>query len=534
MPSSKPDHFDQGPVQSIEPVVLKDSLFASLMAALPYAAVIVTPEGRLGFISDQTTKIFGYRRDELIGRPIEVLIPQRFREAHTVHRAEYAAKPMTRPMGIGLELSGRRKNGAEFPVEISISPVRIQGQDFVIALIQDITHRKRTGDALRASEELFRAMTKTSPVGIFRTDVHGNGIYLNERGCNIVGLTSDEAKGTGWMKNLHPDDRERVFAEWSRTVHDGKSFRSEHRFCHADGKTVWVFAQVEVELGPKGEILGYVGTLTDITEHKQMEESLRKRERRFRDLSINQERQLILSDRLISFGEVTASLAHEFNNPLGIVIGFAQDLLTELDPEDSRYQSVKIIEEEARRCKKIMQDLLDFGRQTPPQHTQTDLAEIVRKNIEMISPRLFKAGIRSVFEDPGGLPKIWADPQQFGQVLVNLFFNAVESMPNGGKLTVGIAARPHSMAGDPVNDPAPPDDVIITVSDTGQGIQPAHLSKIFLPFFTTKSKKGMGLGLSICKSIVEAHHGKISVESTPGRGTTFSLYLPADPRRQAR
>jgi len=162
------------------------------------------------------------------------------------------------------------------------------------------------------------------------------------------------------------------------------------------------------------------------------------------------------------------------------------------------------------------------------------LAEIVRKNVEMISPRLFKAGIRFVFNDTGGLLKIWADPQQLGQVLVNLFFNAVESMPNGGKLTVGIAVRPNAMADDPVNDPAPPDNVIITVSDTGQGIQPEHLSKIFLPFFTTKSKKGMGLGLSICKSIVEAHHGKISVDSIPGGGTTFTLSLPADPRRHAR
>jgi signal transduction histidine kinase len=265
-----------------------------------------------------------------------------------------------------------------------------------------------------------------------------------------------------------------------------------------------------------------------------MEEALRESERRFRNLSIDQERQLILSDRLISFGEMTASLAHEINNPLGIVIGFAQDLLTEVDPEDPRYQSLKVIEEEARRCKKVMQDLMDFGRPTPPQHTQTDPSALVRKSVELISPRLFKAGIRPVIEDSGGLPKIWVDPHQLGQVLVNLFFNAIEAMPNGGTLTVGIAAHPPSMADRSVNDPAPSDDVIITVADTGHGIEPENMPKIFLPFFTTKSKKGMGLGLSICKGIIEAHNGKISVESTPGRGTRFCLHLPADPRRRTR
>ncbi|MBI3995575.1 MAG: hypothetical protein HY349_06335, partial [Nitrospirae bacterium] len=265
-----------------------------------------------------------------------------------------------------------------------------------------------------------------------------------------------------------------------------------------------------------------------------MEEALRESERRLRNLAHDQERQLILSERLISFGEMTASLAHEFNNPLGIVIGFAQDLLTEVDPADSRYQSVKIIEEEARRCKKIMQDLLDFGRQTPPQFTQMEPMELVRKSIDLLSTRFHKVRIRPVIEDSNGLPKIWVDVQQMGQVMVNLFFNAIEAMPSGGTLTVGLTTKPASSIEDRKDSPAGQDEVIIAVNDTGQGIAPDHLSKIFHPFFTTKSKKGMGLGLSICKSIMEAHGGRISAESVPGKGTTFYLNLPVDRRRAAR
>ncbi|HEY5594888.1 MAG TPA: PAS domain S-box protein [Nitrospiria bacterium] len=408
MSSSERDTQTGGPIPRFPRLEGKEGLFRSLLEALPYAAVIIDRDGRLVFVNDQTEKIFGHDRGELLGRPVETLVPERFRKAHIGHRAEYHSRPQTRPMGGGLELTGRRKDGTEFPVEISLSPVSVGEETFVTAVIQDITERKR------------------------------------------------------------------------------------------------------------------------------IEETLKSSERRLRNLAHDQERQLILSERLISFGEMTASLAHEFNNPLGIVIGFAQDLLTEVDPADSRYRSVKIIEEEARRCKKIMQDLLDFGRQSPPQQAQIDPAEMVRKSIDLLSTRFQKVHIQPVIQDSNGLPKIWVDAQQMGQVMVNLFFNAIEAMPSGGTLTVGLTAKPTSSIEARKNNSAGWDEVIIAVTDTGHGIESDNLSKIFLPFFTTKSKKGMGLGLSICKSIMEAHGGKILAESTPGRGTTFYLHIPVDRRRNRR
>ncbi len=395
-------------VQGFQKLPQGDGLFQSLLVSFPYAVVVINGEGRLVFINDQTEKIFGYDRNELLGRTIETLVPERFQKAHIGHRAEYVCRPHTRPMGGGLGLTGRRKDGTEFPVEISLSPIKTEDGLFVTSIIRDIT------------------------------------------------------------------------------------------------------------------------------EHKQTEDAVRESERRFRDLAHTQERQLILSERLISFGELMASLAHEFNNPLGIVIGFAQDLLTEVDPADPRHQSVKIIEEEARRCKKIMQDLLDFGRQTPPQFTPMAPAEIIRKSIDLFATRFQKARIRPVILDSNGLPKIWVDPQQIGQVMVNLFFNAIEAMPDGGTLTVGMTAKPDRPVEGQKDASAGQSEVIIAVTDTGYGIDPDQLSRIFHPFFTTKSKKGMGLGLSICKSIMEAHGGVISAESAPGRGTTFYLHLPVDRRRSQR
>ncbi|HET6466377.1 MAG TPA: PAS domain S-box protein [Nitrospiria bacterium] len=506
----------------------------SVMRALPYAAMIVSPTGRIVFSSDQTEKVFGYSREDLLGKSIEVLVPERFRGIHGQHRAQYDSHPMIRPMMTGLELFGHRKDGTDIPVEISLSPFNLSGRTFVIALVQDITDRTLTVDALRSAKAEAENLVQTANVMVIGLDANGCVNRMNKAAEKITGYTQTELVGKNWFETLVPKDKyPHVWEEFNRLISGGVPKTFENPILTKSGEERFILWQNN-EVKADGRIVGTVSYGNDVTERKRMEEALRESERRFRNLSIDQERQLILSDRLISFGEMTASLAHEFNNPLGIVIGFAQDLLTEVDPSDPRYQSVRIIEEEARRCKKIMQDLLDFGRQEAPQHSQIDPMELVRKSLELISHRLFKAGIRSVIEDSAGLPKIWADPHQLGQVLVNLFFNAIEAMPNGGTLTVGIAARPPSIADRSVNDPDSNDDVIITVADTGRGIEPNNLSKVFLPFFTTRNKKGMGLGLSICKSIIEAHNGKISVESLPGRGTTFFLYLRADPRRHTR
>ena len=529
MSISERDSLAEGPTQWLNGPGGKDGLFRSLLEALPYASVVIDSEGRLLFVNSQTEKIFGYRRDELLGQPVETLVPERFRGAHIGHRAGYISEPHTRPMGSGLELTGLRKDGTDFPVEISLSPLKTEAGTLITAIIQDVSDRKRLEVALRASEERLRAILDNTEAVIYVKDAQGRYMLVNRRFEKLFHVANPQIVGMT-AHDLFPKEFAQVFAENDRKViHIGVPVALEEVVPQDDGPHTYISMKFSLD-DTSGLPYAVCSISVDITERKQMEESLRESERRFRHLAHDQERQLILSERLISFGELTASLAHEFNNPLGIVIGFAQDLLTEVDPSDPRYQSVKIIEEEARRCKKVMKNLLDFGRQTPPQHTQTDPVEMVRKSLELVSPRFQKTGIRTVIENPGGLPKIWADAQQMSQVLVNLYFNALEAMPRGGTLTIGVAAMPSP----PADDPAPNDDVIISVTDTGQGIEPGQLSKIFLPFFTTKSKKGMGLGLSICKRIMEAHHGKISVESAPGRGTTFSLYLPADRRRRPR
>jgi PAS domain S-box-containing protein len=514
----------------------REALLRTVLERLPFAVVIVDREGRIGFTNPQADHLFGYDRGELLGRPAEILMPERFQETHTKHRAGFLVEPRMRPMGDGLELIGRRRDGSEFPVEISLSPVHIgeAGRDtVVIAVINDVTERQSAELALRNSEERIKSIIDNTTAVIYVKDVKGRYLMINRRFKELFHLNDEQILGRT-DHDLFPQEAADVFTENDRRViRSDQPLNLEEVADQDDGPHTFISVKFPLKDG-SGHPYGVCGISTDITEQKRAEELLRASEQRLRGVMRDQEQQLILSERLISFGELTASLAHEFNNPLGIVIGYAQDLLTEVDSSDPRHQSVKIIEEEARRCKKIMQDLLDFGRQAPPEFKQMSPLELVRKSVDLLGANLQKNQIRTVIGAADGLPKIWVDPQQIEQVLVNVIFNAIEAMPEGGNLTVGFSAHPPLSPSRMPEIPGTGGEVMITVEDTGAGISTDQLSKIFLPFFTTKSKKGMGLGLSICKSIMEAHGGKISAESPPGRGATFYLHLPVDRRRSKR
>jgi PAS domain S-box-containing protein len=267
---------------------------------------------------------------------------------------------------------------------------------------------------------------------------------------------------------------------------------------------------------------------TEIAERKEIGEKLRESERQLQRVAKELEQQLIVSDRLVSLGELSASLAHEFNNPLQIILGFAEDLLREMEPSDPEYQPLAIIAQETERCRKIVQDLRDFARPTVAELRLTDLNDVLYHSIGLVSGHLRKASVQIKTEIQPGLPMINVDLQQLAQVLMNLFFNAAEAMPEGGTLTVRLTTNSADPANKPKDNRASVHEVIIAVADTGIGINPDNLSMIFHPFFTTKKKKGMGLGLSICDRIVKAHRGRIRVESTVDKGTTFYLYLPVE------
>jgi two-component system NtrC family sensor kinase len=258
---------------------------------------------------------------------------------------------------------------------------------------------------------------------------------------------------------------------------------------------------------------------TEIAERRQIEEKLRQSERQLSAIANELEEQLIASDRLVSIGELAASIAHEFNNPLQIILGFAQDLAREPDLPDGALEGLKIIEEEVLRCREIIRSLLDFSRPRNAELQQAVVEPIVRESIKLVRSHLERSKVNVEIDIPADLPRIHGDPQQLKQVLINLVFNAAEAMPAGGTLAIRAAAGAAGSA-------EGRKELVIAVSDTGTGINPDSMASIFRPFFTTKKKRGTGLGLSVCDRIMKAHGGTVSVESKKGAGTTFYLRFP--------
>ena len=405
------------------------------------------------------------------------------------------------------------------PIETESTNVVVEVSEVTRAIRKAGEQLEARESALRASEERFRHVANMMPGVVWTAAPDGTITFANDRWYAYTGLAPAQ-NARDWPRLvLHPDDYETCAEQWTKSLREGKEYEIEVRNRRYDGEYRWWLTRAIPVKAPGAHVSMWYGFSTDIHDIKQSKEALRQSEEKLRQQAHELEQQLIASGRLVSLGEITASMAHEFNNPLGIVMGFAQDLLSETDPSSPQYQSLKIIDEETKRCQRIIQELLEFARPRSTELTLTDIKETVGKTLNLITNHLYKQKIEAATLVDENLPKISADPQQLEQVLVNLYLNAIGAMPEGGKLIVEANTEPVD---------GTDRMVVITVADTGFGIEKNDLPKIFQPFFTAKKGRGLGLGLPICQRIVKNHGGRIDVESQPGHGTTFKLYLPVN------
>ncbi|MGE5303406.1 MAG: two-component system sensor histidine kinase NtrB [Alphaproteobacteria bacterium] len=363
------------------------------------------------------------------------------------------------------------------------------------------------------NKEQFKTIFNHVGVGIAQTDVGGRFICVNPPFCHLVGRSVDELLRLRMEDITHPEDVSRSRELSQKLIAGTANIVLEQRYVRPDGSRVWASNSLSVVKDAAGMPLFVLVVAEDVTRRKRSEEKLIEREEKLRQDAQELEQHLIASGRLVSLGELTASMAHEFNNPLGIVLGFTQELLGEMDPTDPKYRSLQIIDEEAKRCARIVQDLLEFTRPRSVEFVQTDVKEVIRKTLDMISSRLVKQKVKAMTQTSADLPMIHADPQQLQQLLVNLCLNSIDAMPEGGCLTIKAETET-------------PQHLAITVTDTGFGIEAEMLQKIFQPFFTARKRKGLGLGLAVCERIVKAHGGTIETRSTPGCGASFKILLP--------
>jgi len=413
------------------------------------------------------------------------------------------------------------RGAAKGAVDYLFKPVVPDVLKAKVSVFVDLFHinERLKQKAVQQSEERFRLLVESmEDYAIFMLDPEGRVTSWNKGAERIKGFQHEEIVGEQLARFYTPEDQAQGLSAQAlrRAAQVGRCEQEGWRV-RKDGFRFWANMVISALLDEHMTLVGFSVVIRDLTDRKRVQEALQESELALRRQAQELEQQLIASGRLVSLGEITASMAHEFNNPLGIVMGFAQLLLTETDPASSHYQSLKIIDEETKRCQRIIQDLLQYARPRSVEFAPTAVEQAIQKTLNLVSSHLIKQKIGVTTAIEPNLPQIHGDVQQLEQVMLNLYLNAIDAMPNGGGLTVA-AKQNENAAGAPA--------IVIVIADTGFGIDEKDLPKIFLPFFSVKKRKGLGLGLPICERIVKNHGGKIAVESQAGVGTTFNIYLP--------
>ncbi len=481
-----------------------DARFKSILNSVGEGIIGVDLKGHTTFVNTATLKMGGWKASELVGQPLHAAL----------HRATLPDGAASAGPDAPDEVFWR-KDGTCFPIEYVCTPILDRGEMVgTVFVFKDITERKRAEKSLRTSEERFRTLTTLAPAGIFRTDGGGRCVYANERFLQLTGLTAEALAADGWTSAIHGEDRARTVAAWDAAAQSGGEFSIECRVQTGDAVS-WVSGRAIALLNERGQVVGHMGTLTDITELKQAEAALRRSESQLRQ-----------AQKMEAVGQLAGGIAHDFNNLLTVILGRGH-LLRKTIKRASVVQDVDLIMSTAARAAALTKQLLAFSRKQLLQPKVLDLNEIVGGMGDMLR-RLIGEHIDLVTMLGPDVHRVNADPTQLEQIIVNLAVNARDAMPRGGRLTIETAnAMVDQGFLERHPDAQPGACAMIAVRDTGCGMDSATVSHMFEPFFTTKEPgQGTGLGLATVYGIVKQHEGYVTVSSAPGEGTTFRIYLP--------
>ncbi len=382
----------------------------------------------------------------------------------------------------------------------------------ILAIVIDITERKRAEEAVRKSEERFQIVARATNDVVWDWDLATQRLWWNENFQTLFGYAAGEIEPgiESWESRLHPEDRERVLRDIHALIDGGGQYWSdEYRFRRKDGAYASIFDRGYVLHDQRGKPVRMIGAMMDLSERRRLEV------------------QLLQAQRLEGIGRLAGGLAHDFNNLLTAIFGHGQHAQLLLADHEEARADIQQILHAAERAAGLTRQLLTFARRQMIQPRPLDLNEVTLQMDRMLR-RLIGEQIEVVTSLATGLWLVKADPGQMEQVILNLVINARDAMPKQGRLTIQTANvsldAGHSRL---YADMQPGDYVMLAVSDTGIGMDETVMEHVFEPFFTTKDKeRGTGLGLATCYGIVKLNGGSLSVESEPGRGSTFKVLLP--------
>lgn len=375
----------------------------------------------------------------------------------------------------------------------------------------DATQRIRSEEQLRASEEKYRTLFEDSKDVVFISTPDGRFLDINQAGVELFGFSSkEELLKVDIGRDLYIDQTDRVKAQQLLAEHGYlKDYQTFART--KDGRQIVVLETTTAVQGPEGNIIAYRGILRDVTEQRRLEEQLRQ------------------VQRLESVGTLAGGIAHDFNNILSIAVGYVSRLEQPTAKPDAQAHTIDSIKKALARGTGLVQQLLTFARKTSGVFEAVDVNETVQEFSKLLE-ETFPLGIRFELKLGENVPVLLADPGQLQQAMLNLCINARDAMTDGGTVVIVTAAVPGHELRDRFPGVNEERYVLIRVSDTGVGMDEATVGRIFEPFFTTKAPgKGTGLGLAVVYGVVNGHQGFIDVESSPGSGTSISLYFPVRP-----
>lgn len=462
-------------------------------------------------VNDTFCHVTGLKREDVIGKSSLDIgvweLPEEGRRAHEIIQRESCLRDYL--------IHFRNAAGELRQALWSAQPVELEGKECVISVLTDITGMKAAEQALRESEEKYRSLMETVADPVIVYDQSGKVVYVNQAFSKVFGWTSQKVLGKR-LDFVPSEEAPPTMAKLSEVMRGGSCHGFETRRFTKGGTLVDVCISAASHQDAEGKVIGIVVSLQDITQRKLAEEEANKLEAQLRQ-----------AQKMEAIGTLAGGIAHDFNNILGAIIGFTDASLLSMPPDSPLRGNLQKVLEAGMRAKDLVKQILTFSRQTEQEIKPIKVGHIVEEVVNLL-----RATIPSDIEIGSQIKAdcvVMGDPTQMHQVLMNICTNSVQAMQNDGGLmeikldTIEIDPKSAKL----VSELTPGTYQRISISDTGHGMAKDVIDRIFEPFFTTKEQgKGTGLGLSVAHGIIKKHGGKTSAYSEPGKGSTFSIYLP--------